>query len=212
MSTPSTVKRSAGRVFGAVMALAAIVAALVLVVALMASVSSLNPFATKRTEHPDSVVLNKIQDLSTFEAASGRFSTIVDQQTDTKLPGWATGERVVLDAEGDVSATVDLSHLPTDAIQLSSDGTSATIHVPEPVLDAPDSTPTPPAWSPASRASSTGSARPSAARTRWTTRPCTSERPRSSPTPPARATSRPGPGPTPSSSCSRRWPRPASPT
>jgi len=137
MSTPSTVKRSAGRVFGAIMALAAIGAALALAVALMAGVSSLNPFATKRSEHADSVVLTKIQDLSRFEAASGRFTTIVDQQTDTKLPDWATGDRVVLDAEGDVSASVDLSHLPTDAIELSSDGTSATIHVPEPVLDAP---------------------------------------------------------------------------
>jgi len=40
--------------------------------------------------------MTKIQDLSKFEAASGRFTTIVDQETDTKLPSWATGERVVL--------------------------------------------------------------------------------------------------------------------
>jgi len=137
MSTPSTVKRSAGRAFGAVMALGALGAALVLAVTLMASVSSLNPFATTRSEHPDSVVMTKIQDLSKFEAASGRFTTIVDEQTDTKLPSWAIGERAVLDAEGDVSASVDLSHLPTDAIQLSDDGTSAVVHVPAPVLDAP---------------------------------------------------------------------------
>ena len=137
MSTPSTVKRSAGRAFGAVLALGALGAAVMVAVMLMASVSSLNPFATTRTEHQDSVVMTKIQDLSRFEAASGRFTTIVDEETDTKLPSWATGERVVLDAEGDVTASVDLSHLPTDAIQLSDDGTSAVVHVPAPVLDQP---------------------------------------------------------------------------
>lgn len=137
MSTPSTMKRSAGRAFGAIMALGVMGAALVVAVMLMASISSLNPFATTRTEHQDSVVMTKIKDLSKFEAASGRFTTIVDQETDTKLPGWATGERVVLDAEGDVSASVDLSQLPTDAIQLSEDGKSAVVHVPAPVLDEP---------------------------------------------------------------------------
>lgn len=137
MSTPSTVKRSAGRAFGAIMALAACGTALVVAVMLVASISSLNPFTTTTKEHPDSVVMARIQDLSRFEAASGRFTTIVDQETDTRLPGWAAGERVVLDAEGDVSASVDLSDLPADAIELSADGTSATVHVPEPLIDAP---------------------------------------------------------------------------
>jgi len=137
MSAPSTAKRSAGRAFGAVLALGAVGAALAVAVTLIASVSSLNPFTTKTTERSDSVVMAKIQDLSQFEAASGRFTTIVDQQSDTKLPSWATGNRVVLDAEGDVTASVDLSKLPTTAIALSADGQSATIHVPEPQLESP---------------------------------------------------------------------------
>ena len=135
MSTPSTAKRSAGRAFGAVLGLAGVGAAVVMVVMLIGGISSLNPFTPKTTEHPDSVVMAKIQDLSQFEAATGRFTTIVDQQTDTTLPTWATGNRVVLDAEGDVTASVDLSKLPAGAIQLSSDGKSATVHVPEPVLE-----------------------------------------------------------------------------
>jgi hypothetical protein len=136
MSTPSTLKRSAGRALGTVVGLAGVGAALVLAVLLIAG-SSLNPFRTTTTERQDSVVMARIQDLARFEAASGRFTTIVDQQTDTKLPSWATGNRVVLDAEGDVAATVDLSHLPTDAVELSADGRSATVHVPAPVLQPP---------------------------------------------------------------------------
>ena len=132
MSTSSTLKRSAGRAFGAVAALAGVGAALVVAVLLIAA-SSLNPFRTTTTERHDSVVLAKIQDLSQFEAASGRFTTIVDQQSDTKLPSWATGNHVVLDAEGDVAATVDLSHLSGD-VKLSADGKSATVHVPQPQL------------------------------------------------------------------------------
>src|SRR3954469_6047424 len=135
MSTPSVARRSAGRAFGAVLAFGALGAALALVVALLASVSSLNPFTTRTTEHPDSVAVAKIEDLARFDAATGRFTTIVDEQTDTKLPSWATGNHVVLDAEGDVTASVDLSGLPADAIELSDDGHSATVHVPEPVLE-----------------------------------------------------------------------------
>jgi hypothetical protein len=102
------------------------------------SVTSLSPFAARTHERADSVVLAKIQDLARFDAATGRFQTIVDQQTDNKLlPSWAAGQRVVLDAEGDVSASVDLSHLPTDAMQLSADGHCATVHLPAPVLDQP---------------------------------------------------------------------------
>src|SRR3954469_23174689 len=134
MSTPSVARRSAGRAFGAVLAFGALGAAVALAVALVASVSSLNPFTSTTTEHPDSVAVAKIQDLARFDAATGRFTTIVDEQTDTKLPSWATGERVVLDAEGDVTASVDLSHLSSDAIEVSQDGRSAVVHVPQPEL------------------------------------------------------------------------------
>src|SRR3954447_25012277 len=99
MSTPSTVKRSFGRALGVIVGLAGVGAAVIVAVMLIAGVSSLNPFTTRTTEHQDAVVMAKISDLATLEAASGRFTTIVDQQSDTKLPSWATGTRVVLDAE-----------------------------------------------------------------------------------------------------------------
>ena len=137
MSTSSTRKGSIGRIFTVIGAAVFVGTALVVAIALMTGISALNPFSSHTTEHADGVVLAKISDLSRFEAASGRFETIVDQQSSSKLPDWATGERVVLDAQGDVSASVDLSKLPSDAIQLSDDGTSAVVHVPAPTLDQP---------------------------------------------------------------------------
>ncbi len=137
MSTSSTRKGSIGRIFTVIGAAVFVGTALVVALALMTGISALNPFASHTTEHADGVVLAKISDLSRFEAASGRFETIVDEQSSSKLPDWATGERVVLDAQGDVSASVDLSKLPSDAIRLSDDGTSAVVHVPAPTLDPP---------------------------------------------------------------------------
>ncbi|HEY5155642.1 MAG TPA: DUF4230 domain-containing protein [Acidimicrobiales bacterium] len=137
-TTPGRVaKGHIGRIFGVIGAVVFVGGALVVALTLVTGISALNPFHSTTTERHDGVVLAKISDLSRFEAATGRFETIVDQQTSSKLPSWATGERVVLDAQGDVTASVDLSKLPADAITLSADGKSATVHVPAPTLDAP---------------------------------------------------------------------------
>lgn len=120
----------------AVIALAAGTAGAV-VVGLLVSVSSLNPFASTTSERNDAVVLAKLQNLSRYEAATARFQTTVEQErTARALPEWVSGERVVLQAEGDVTATVDLTHL-ADQVQLSDDGKAATVHLPTPELSDP---------------------------------------------------------------------------
>lgn len=107
------------------------------VAALLLSMTSLNPFATSRTERNDAVVLAKLADLSKYEAATARFQTTVEQQDRARaVPEWISGERVVLQAEGDVEASVDLSRLAS-TLQLSEDGTSATAHLPAPALSTP---------------------------------------------------------------------------
>lgn len=137
MSTVSTAKGSLGRILGALGAMVFVGGALAVAFVLLTGISALNPFASHTSEHPDGVTLATISNLSRYEAATGRFETIVDQQSSTKLPDWATGERVVLDAQGEVTASVDLSNLPDDAIQMSADGKSATVRVPEPTLEQP---------------------------------------------------------------------------
>lgn len=120
--------------------LAAVIAAggaAAVVVALLVSMTSLNPFATTTTERNDAVVLAKLANLSRYEAATGRFQTTVEQDTTARaVPDWISGERVVLQAEGDVEASVDLSHLAS-SLQLSDDGRAATVHLPAPELSTP---------------------------------------------------------------------------
>jgi hypothetical protein len=122
---------------GVIIGVSAVGATTVVVALLIGSLSSINPFATHTTEHPSSVVLAQMHDLSTYEAATGRFQTLVDQdRTSSVLPEWASGEHVVLSAEGDVEATVDMTHA-AESMQLSADGKSATVHLPAPQLTQP---------------------------------------------------------------------------
>jgi hypothetical protein len=125
-------------VTGVVIAVVAVGSSVLTVTLLVGSLTRLNPFATHVTEQPSSVVLAQLHDLSRYEAATGRFQTLIDQDTTSSvLPEWASGEHVVLTAEGDVEATVDMSHLDDGAVQLSPDGKSATVHLPAPQLTQP---------------------------------------------------------------------------
>jgi hypothetical protein len=102
-----------------------------------------DPFARTTTERPDDVSLEQVRNLSTYDAATGRFDTMVDQQQSTKLlPSWVSGSDVVLAAVGDVDATVDFSHLDSASLQRSADGHQVTVHLAEPVLSSPKLDPT----------------------------------------------------------------------
>jgi hypothetical protein len=102
---------------------------------LIVSIALPNLFGTTVREQPNAVVLARIQDMARFDAATGRFQTLVDQETDSNLlPDWVKGEHKVLVAEGDVEAAVDFSGLGADALETSEDGTSVTVHLPEPML------------------------------------------------------------------------------
>jgi hypothetical protein len=102
------------------------------------AISGFSPFARTTTERPDGVALDQVRDLASFDAATGRFQTLVDQQQTTKLlPSWVSGSDVVLAAAGDVDATVDFSHFSSTDVQRSADGHQLTVHLPTPVLSTP---------------------------------------------------------------------------
>ena len=126
-------------VVGAATAGLVILVGLGLTVALLvASFGLPNPFGTTTTEADDAVALAAVSDLSRFEAAQGRFSTVVDRDEDADyLPDFVKGERVVMVAEADVVATVELSGLTRSGIEVSDDGDTVTVHVPHPQLQAP---------------------------------------------------------------------------
>lgn len=140
MSTPDA--RSANPVGRAVRRrgrglLAVVVAGGAVVVAglLLVSLALPNLFGTTTHEAPNSVVLAQLDDLSQYQAATGRFQTIVDVDEDADyLPDWLKGERKVLAAEGDVVAAVDFDGLDDNALQVSEDGKSVTVHLPAPTL------------------------------------------------------------------------------
>jgi hypothetical protein len=118
-------------VLAGVVALGAVIVAGLLVVSLLLP----NLFGTTTREQPNAVVLAQLEDLAQFQAATGRFQTIVDVEQDANLlPDWVKGERTVLAAEGDVAAAVDFSALGESALEVSEDGTEVTVHVPPPTL------------------------------------------------------------------------------
>jgi hypothetical protein len=107
----------------------------VVAVLLFVSLALPDLFGTTTREQPNAVVLAQLEDLAQYQAASGRFQTLVDVEQDANLlPDWVKGERTVLAAEGDVAAAVDFSDLGEGALEISPDGASVVVHLPPPSL------------------------------------------------------------------------------
>jgi hypothetical protein len=99
-----------------------------------------NPFASETIDRSPPAVLQSIQDIGEYRAATGHFEQIVDVHKDSDLPDELLGERTIFVAVGTVDSGVDLSGLGDDDVQISDDRRSATLTVPhgqifEPQLD-----------------------------------------------------------------------------
>lgn len=96
-----------------------------------------NPFATTTVDRSQPALLQQVNDLSTYSAAQGRFTTTLDVERDVGiLPSFVAGERTVFLAEGTVDASVDFSSITGDAIVTDGNG-HATITLPTPTLGKP---------------------------------------------------------------------------
>ncbi|MDY7106619.1 MAG: DUF4230 domain-containing protein [Actinomycetota bacterium] len=92
-------------------------------------------FETNQVDRTSPPVLQSIQDLSTYTAASGNFEVIVDLENDVNmLPDFIAGERTLMVAAGSVDAEIDFGSLDDDAITVSDDRTSVEIVLPAPRL------------------------------------------------------------------------------
>jgi Protein of unknown function (DUF4230) len=90
-----------------------------------------NPFASRQVDRSQPVLLQSIQDLSDYKAATGNFEVVVDLQKETPLiPSLVKGERTLFVAAGSVDAQVDFSGLSKDAIKVSPDGKSVSVSLP----------------------------------------------------------------------------------
>ncbi len=97
--------------------------------------SLLNPFARDRVDRTGPAVLEAIEDLSEYRAATGHFEVIVDLEEDSRyLPSFLSGERTLFVAVGSVDATVDFSDLGEGAVEVSPDRQSVALTLPSAIL------------------------------------------------------------------------------
>jgi len=127
---------------------AALVVAVLIVSAALAlnlttgALDRLNPFKgmfkTENVDRSGPAVLQSIQDLGQFEAASGYYELVVDVEKDVKpVPSFLAGERTLFIAAGSVDIGVNLSNLGEGAVTVNDDRTHATINLPAPTLSDP---------------------------------------------------------------------------
>ena len=97
-----------------------------------------DPFATETVDRTQPPLLQSLQDVSRYQAATANFQVIVDTEKDAKfMPSILRGERTVYAAAGSVDATVDFTTLDERSITVSPDGTSVTVNLPTPTLSEP---------------------------------------------------------------------------
>lgn len=118
-------------------AVLAVVGGLVAVVLLLVALGAalFDPFGTETVDRSGPALLERMRELEEFTAADATFVEDIDLEQDARfLPDFLKGERVVALVTGEVRATVDFGGLDDDAVEVSEDGTSVTVTLPEPQL------------------------------------------------------------------------------
>jgi hypothetical protein len=101
-------------------------------------VEGLNPFTTSEVDRSETPVLLSMKDLARFVAGEAQYEVLVDLEKDVRyVPDWLAGERTVLVVNGSVEAYVDFAGLSEEAIEISDDGTTVSVTLPEPELAEP---------------------------------------------------------------------------
>lgn len=95
-------------------------------------------FGTETEDRSGPALLESIQDISRYDAASGNFQVVVDLEKDAKfLPDAVRGSRTLYVGAGTVDAYVDLGKLDEDDVRVDDDRTSATLRLPHARLGKP---------------------------------------------------------------------------
>lgn len=97
-----------------------------------------NPFGSETVDRTQPALLQSLEDLSEYHAATGNFQVIVDTEKDTRfVPSVIRGERTVFVAGGSVDAIVDFSALDERSMRVSPDRRSVDVVLPAPRLAEP---------------------------------------------------------------------------
>ncbi|MGW0785078.1 DUF4230 domain-containing protein [Streptomyces sp. NPDC002913] len=95
-------------------------------------------FGEETTDRSGPAVLKSIQDMSSYEAASGNFQVVVDLEKDAKfLPDAIRGTRTLYVGAGTVGASVDLGKVGANGVRVNEDRTTAELRLPHAVLGKP---------------------------------------------------------------------------
>lgn len=95
-------------------------------------------FGTETHDRSGPALLESIQDLSRYDAASGNFQVVVDLEKDAKyLPDALRGTRTLYVGAGTVDAYVDLGKVGKNDVTVNEERTSATLHLPHALLGKP---------------------------------------------------------------------------
>ena len=139
MTTP--IRRISGRMPGWTKVLTAVVVVLVVFFAgirLSVLPGLKDLFGTQTKDRTGPALLQSIQDISRYDAASGNFQVVVDLEKDAKfLPDAIRGTRTLYVGAGAVDAYVDLGKVGKDDVKVNDDRTSATLRLPHAQLGKP---------------------------------------------------------------------------
>lgn len=95
-------------------------------------------FGTETHDRSGPALLESIQDMSRYDAASGNFQVVVDLEKDAKyLPDAIRGTRTLYVGAGTVDAYVDLGKVADKDVTVDADRTSATLRLPHARLGTP---------------------------------------------------------------------------
>ncbi|MEU3182952.1 DUF4230 domain-containing protein [Streptomyces sp. NPDC006923] len=95
-------------------------------------------FGEETQDRTGPTLLQSIQDLDRYEAASGNFQVVVDLEKDAKyLPDAIRGTRTLYVGAGTVGSYVDFGGIGEDSVQVNEARTAATIRLPHARLGKP---------------------------------------------------------------------------
>src|SRR5690606_29348908 len=98
-----------------------------------------NPFAEESTDRSGPVLLESMQDLSRFTAASGAFEVIIDVETGRRfVPDFLVSRRTLFVAVGSVDAYVEFGGLTEDALVVDETNRTVEVSLPAPELTEPN--------------------------------------------------------------------------
>lgn len=98
-----------------------------------------NPFTEETTDRSGPALLESVQDLSRFTAASGTFEVIIDVESGRRfIPDFLVNRRTLFVAVGSVDAYVEFGGLTADALVVDETNRTVQVSLPAPGLTEPN--------------------------------------------------------------------------